>query len=220
MIGPRAVLMSSAPGFMRWSSGPAMSPVVSAFNRQLTETTSDSSSSVSRETRRAPASAARSSVRVLPVARMSMSKARPMRATLAPMRPRPITPRVRPSSSMPTAGGQAPSRMPWATSGIFLASASSNAKVSSTVEAPESLGVTDTTMPRRVASATSRCGMPRPIWEMKRSDGARANSRSRNGERSRMSTTAWASPTAADHSSSVVSLRSTTSTSASPAASS
>ena len=62
--------------------------------------------------------------------------------------------------------------------------------------------------------------MPRPICEMKRSDGASASSRSLNGERSRMSTTAWASPTAADHSSSVVSLRSTTLMSAIPVASS
>ena len=62
--------------------------------------------------------------------------------------------------------------------------------------------------------------MPRPICEMKRSEGARANSRCRNGERSRMSTTAWASPIAADHSSSVVSLRSITLMSANLAASS
>ena len=73
-------------------------------------TTSDCAKSSSLLTARAPCSRARSAVRFGLQAMTSMPNAWASRATGAPRRPRPSTPRVRPASPTPTVCCQPPAR--------------------------------------------------------------------------------------------------------------
>ena len=75
-------------------------------------------------------------------------------ATRPPMRPRPTTPSLRPSSVMPSSVCQSPARIARSSRVRLRAEASISAKHISTVAATElPLDVCETTIPRLVAAA-------------------------------------------------------------------
>ena len=119
------------------------------------------------------------------------------RATSLPIRPKPKTPMVLPSSVLPAMAGQASSRMRAFTWGILRNRARISATVNSVVDTPLSAAVPVTAMPRRVAFARSKCLLVRPVCEMSFRLGSWEYSLSLKKVRSRIRSTASNSRSAA-----------------------
>ena len=187
-MGPREVFTSVAVGFMRASSGRPTRWRVRSESTRWMLTTSAVAKSSSLSTRRAPCSAARSSVRLALQATTSMPKACPTRATRVPMLPRPRSPSVRPSRSAPTAVCQPPARTEATSPGRRRATARMSAQVSSAVllTIPH---VPETTMPSSLAAPTSMAALRSPVVTSSRRSGSRSSTALGNAVRSRMATT-------------------------------
>ena len=87
-----------------------------------------------------------------------------LRATVPPMRPRPITPSLLPSSSKPVrpAFGHSPAFMPASARGMWRASANSSEIACSAAASVLPSGAFITAMPRAVAASTSMVSTPAP----------------------------------------------------------
>ena len=139
--------------------------------------------------RSTPTSAARSSVRLLLQASTRIPNASPTRATWAPIRPSPTTPRVCPARSRPTVDCQPPAAIAVASGTRCRASPRTSAQVSSP-GAEARLSVPQTVIPRSRQASTSMLALRRPVVTTSRSAGSAATTRPGSGVRSRISTTA------------------------------
>lgn len=200
----REVLTRYAVGFSRASSRAPMMPRLRSPSFRWRVTTSLSESSASRPgARRAPCSAARSSVRLGLQAATSMPKAAPIRATWEPIRPRPTTPRWRPCRSAPRVDCQGPPVRRAVFSATRLrARPRMRAQVSSTGGAEE-LAVPQTVTPWARAAARSIAALRMPEATSRRRRGRRAKREAGKGTRSRRVTMMSKSAKAATSSSSV-----------------
>ncbi len=186
-IGPREVFTRYAVGRISASSLAPIRPAVRGLSRRCTVTTSARASSSSLGIHDAPASAARAAVRCWLHAATVMPNARPIAATCVPSRPSPITPSVLPRSPTPTVPCQRPSRTRWCSSGIRRTSARIKPQVNSAV-GYGSIGVPQTTMPRRVAASRSIEALAIPVVTRRRNSERRPSNASPNGVRSRIAT--------------------------------
>ncbi len=164
-IPPRAVFTIRAPSFMSASSRSPISPSVSGvLGRWIVRTSDCTSSASSVGISSTPISFARSRGTYGSNAITRIPNAAHRLATSPPTRPRPTTPSVLPWSSTPChfERSQRPCFRSSLACGMFLACASSSARVCSAAETMFDCGAFTTMTPRRVAASRSTLSRPIP----------------------------------------------------------
>ena len=181
---PRAMLTRKLPDFIRPSSAGPMSPRVDGPSGTWMLRKSDRSSTSSRGSRSMPSlanRAARSGLGSATQPMVVMPHARPSRATVVPIEPRPTMPSVLPPRFQPTTSflAQCPLRHMRSTSTTWRASPRNIANVSSATARAPGPGIRCRWMPRDRTDSISRLSSPDPARTIVCNRGA-ASSRARS----------------------------------------